>query len=63
MKIRGLYLDEIQNVADNLELELTNVKPFGKFWSFKLSPPHSRHPYAKRALGQIDKGLFVASLS
>lgn len=47
MKVRGLDIKAVEMIAERLGLELENVHQVGRFLSFKLTPPHSGHYYAR----------------
>jgi len=47
MKVRGLTIDELEDIGAVLYLVLSNVRTIGRYVHFKLSPIHSRHHYAR----------------
>lgn len=47
MKVKGVCEQVLQEIADKLEIEISNVRYHGRFLLFKASPLTSDGPYAR----------------
>jgi hypothetical protein len=47
MKIYGLSVDQLGEIAKQLDLRMSNVRPRKNAVEFKLDPPYSSHRYAR----------------
>ena len=49
MTVWGLSIEKARTIAATLELEIDNSRREGRGIAFRLSPPHSRHRYARKS--------------